>query len=65
VFLVCDGLKGQPEVVANAWPATIVQTCIVYLIRNAFRLVQARLGRAQTPLHAIYVAPNALGAAAA
>ena len=27
-FLVCDGLKGLPEVVENVWPNTIVQTCI-------------------------------------
>ena len=37
-FLVCDGLKGLPEVVANVWPETIVQTCIIHLIRNTFRL---------------------------
>ena len=29
-FLVCDGLKGLPEVVANVWPLTIVQTCIIH-----------------------------------
>ena len=29
-FLVCDGLKGLPEVVGNAWPQAIVQTCIVH-----------------------------------
>jgi putative transposase len=37
-FLVCDGLKGLPEVVANVWPLTTVQTCIIHLIRNTFRL---------------------------
>ncbi len=37
-FLVCDGLKGLPEVVENVWPATTVQTCVVHLIRNTFRL---------------------------
>nr|WP_240522147.1 IS256 family transposase [Amycolatopsis vastitatis] len=41
-FLVCDGLKGLPDVVANVWPQTIVQTCIVHLIRNTFRLVSRR-----------------------
>jgi len=25
-FLVCDGLRGLPEVVANVWPLTTVQT---------------------------------------
>jgi transposase-like protein len=29
-FLVCDGLKGLPEVVSNVWPETIVQTCLVH-----------------------------------
>jgi putative transposase len=33
-FLVCDGLKGLPEVVANLWPLTTVQTCIIHLIRH-------------------------------
>jgi hypothetical protein len=26
-FVVCDGLKGLPDVVGNAWSAAIVQTC--------------------------------------
>lgn len=26
--LVCDGLKGLPEVVSNVWPLATVQTCI-------------------------------------
>jgi putative transposase len=29
-FVVCDGLKGLPEVVANVWPLAIVQTCIIH-----------------------------------
>ena len=29
-FVVCDGLKGLPDVVANVWPQAIVQTCIVH-----------------------------------
>src|SRR6201991_2021293 len=41
-FVVCDGLKGLPEVVSNAWPQAIVQTCIVHLIRNTFRLTSRR-----------------------
>ncbi|MDQ1740582.1 MAG: putative transposase [Pseudonocardiales bacterium] len=36
-MLVCDGLKGLPDAVATVWPATIVQTCIVHLLRNSFR----------------------------
>lgn len=29
-FLVCDGLKGLPEVVTNVWPQTVVQTSSVH-----------------------------------
>jgi transposase-like protein len=42
-FLVCDGLKGLPEVVANVWPLTTVQTCIIHLIRNTFHLASKPL----------------------
>jgi putative transposase len=62
-FLVCDGLKGLPEVVGNVWPQTIVQTCIIHLIRNTFRLASRRdwdaLRRAIKP---IYTAVNAAAA---
>ena len=39
LMLVCDGLKGLPDAVASVWPRTIVQTCIVHLLRNSFRYV--------------------------
>jgi mutator family transposase len=35
-FCVCDGLKGLPESVNTVFPATIVQTCIIHLIRGTF-----------------------------
>jgi putative transposase len=41
-FLVCDGLKGLPEVVGNVWPLTTVQRCIIHLIRNTFRLASKK-----------------------
>lgn len=41
-FLVCDGLKGLPEVVGSAWPQAIVQTCTIHLIRNTFRLASKK-----------------------
>lgn len=34
---VCDGLTGLPDAVNSVWPATIVQTCVVHLLRNSFR----------------------------
>lgn len=65
-FLVCDGLKGLPEVVANVWPQTIVQTCIVHLIRNTFRLASRRDWDAvKRDIKPIYTAPNPDAALAA
>ncbi len=29
-FVVCDGLKGLPEVVGAVWPQATVQTCIIH-----------------------------------
>jgi putative transposase len=37
LIVVCDGLKGLPEAIATVWPQTIVQTCIVHLLRNSFK----------------------------
>nr|WP_257226350.1 transposase [Rhodococcus opacus] len=34
---VCDGLKGLPEAITTEWPLTVVQTCLIHLLRNAFR----------------------------
>jgi transposase-like protein len=58
-FLVCDGLKGLPEVVTNVWPLTIVQTCIIHLIRNTFRLASRKDWDAvKRDIKPIYTAPN-------
>ena len=35
LIAVTDGLKGMPEALAAAFPATTLQTCIVHLIRNS------------------------------
>jgi putative transposase len=65
-FLVCDGLKGLPEVVANVWPLTTVQTCIIHLIRNTFRLASKKDWDAlKRDVKPIYTAPNATAARAA
>ncbi len=62
-FLVCDGLKGLPEVVGNVWPLTIVQTCIIHLIRNTFRLASKRDWDAlKRDVKPIYTAVNATAA---
>ncbi len=36
-MVVCDGLKGLPDAVGAVWEKTIVQTCIVHLLRNSFK----------------------------
>jgi putative transposase len=65
-FVVCDGLKGLPEVVGNVWPLTTVQTCIIHLIRNTFRLASKRDWDAiKRGIKPIYTAVNAGAAAAA
>jgi putative transposase len=35
-IIVCDGLKGLPQAIEQVWPQTIVQSCIVHLLRNSF-----------------------------
>ncbi|MEV0725427.1 IS256 family transposase [Micromonospora purpureochromogenes] len=65
-FLVCDGLKGLPEVVTNVWPRTVVQTCIIHLIRNTFRLTSRRYwDELKRDIKPIYTAVNATAARAA
>lgn len=65
-FLVCDGLKGLPEVVGNVWPLATVQTCIIHLIRNTFRLAGRQHWDAlKRDVKPIYTAVNAESARAA
>jgi putative transposase len=37
LMVVCDGLKGLPDAVNSVWEKTVVQTCIVHLLRNSFK----------------------------
>jgi putative transposase len=40
IFIACcDGLKGFPEAIEAVFPETVVQTCIVHMIRNSARFV--------------------------
>src|SRR3954447_23796001 len=65
-FVVCDGLKGLPEVVGNVWPLTTVQTCIIHLIRNTFRMASKRDWDAiKRDVKPIYTAVNESAARAA
>jgi len=42
LMLVCDGLKGLPDAVNAVWEKTIVQTCIIHLLRNSFKYASKR-----------------------
>src|SRR3954462_9348581 len=65
-FVVCDGLKGLPDTVEAVWPEAIVQTCIIHLIRNTFRLTSRRDADAiKKDIKPIYTAVNADAALAA
>ena len=64
--MVCDGLKGLPEVVGNVWPQAIVQTCIIHLIRNTFRLTSRKYwDEIKRDVKPIYTAVNATAARSA
>lgn len=67
VFIVCcDGLKGLPEAVETTWPGSMVQTCIVHLIRAANRWVAYGDRKAvSAALKKVYTAPDEPSAAAA
>ena len=60
LIAVVDGLKGFPEAINAVFPQTVVQTCIVHLIRNSmgFASWKDRKAIAQS-LRSVYRAANA------
>ena len=65
-FLVCDGLKGMPDAVGAIYPKTIVQACVLHLIRGSFRLASKKYWpELAMDLRPIYTAPTAAAAAEA
>jgi putative transposase len=58
-IVVCDGLKGLPDAVAAVWPQTVVQTCVVHLLRNSFRYASRKdWSQIAKDLKPIYTAPS-------
>jgi putative transposase len=58
-IVVCDGLKGLPDAVGAVWPQTIVQTCIVHLLRNSFRYASRKdWSQIAKDLKPVYTAPS-------
>ena len=64
VLIACvDGLKGFPEAIEAIFPQTVVQTCVVHLIRHSLKYVPRReREQVARELKAIYTATD--GAAA-
>ncbi len=58
-IVCCDGLKGLPDAIGTTWPLAIVQTCVIHLIRNTFRLAsRADWDRMAKELRPVYTAVN-------
>lgn len=66
LIVATDGLSGFPEAIEATWPAAIIQTCVVHLIRSSMRFVAYKdrktVARALRP---IYTAPSEQAAMAA
>jgi putative transposase len=55
----CDGLSGLPEAITAAFPDTVVQTCVVHVVRNAMKFVSyADRKKVAAGMRAIYTAPT-------
>ncbi len=58
-IVVCDGLKGLPESIEATWPLAVIQTCVLHLIRNTFRLASRRdWAKMAIDLRPVYTAVN-------
>ncbi|WP_128683380.1 IS256 family transposase [Actinomyces qiguomingii] len=59
LIVCCDGLVGLPEAIEATWPDSLVQTCVVHLIRASMRFVaygdRKQVAKALKP---VYTAPN-------
>ena len=66
LIAVTDGLKGFPDAITAVFPQTVVQTCIVHLIRHSLEVVSWKDRKAVVPaLRAIYQAKDAAAGEAA
>jgi putative transposase len=55
----CDGLSGLPEAITSVFPDTVVQTCVVHVIRNAMRFVSySDRKKIAKSMKTIYTAPT-------
>jgi len=61
IYVACvDGLKGFPEAINSVYPKTIVQLCIVHMVRNSVKYVSHKdLKEITTDLKKIYTSATA------
>jgi putative transposase len=64
-MVVCHGLKGLPDAIAQTWPLAVVQTCVIHLLRASFRYAGRQhwdaIAKALKP---VYTAPTEAAAQA-
>jgi transposase-like protein len=59
LMLVCDGLKGLPDAVNAVWEKTVVQACIVHLLRNSFKYASKKdWPQIAKDIKPVYTAPS-------
>lgn len=59
LFVCCDGLTGLPESITAVWPAAIIQTCVVHLLRASMRYASyTDRKKMAAALRPIYTAPT-------
>ena len=68
LIVCCDGLTGLAEAVEATWPDSVVQTCVVHLIRSSMRFVayqdRKRVAAALKPVYTAASEDAALSALA-
>lgn len=59
LIVCCDGLTGLPDAIRSVFPETVVQTCVVHVVRNAMRFVSYGERKAVAKdMREIYTAPT-------
>jgi transposase-like protein len=59
LMAVCDGLTGLPEAINTVWSQTVVQTCVVHLLRNSFKYAgRQHYDAIAKALRPVYTAPT-------
>ena len=59
LIVCCDGLTGLPEAIEATWPNSMVQTCVVHLIRASMRFVAYQdRKKVAAALKQVYAAPS-------